>query len=269
MAAKKRPLIKANGTHSIKGSRFWKSTRAMENRCQRVTELTIPGMGKKAPLCVEALGRVLIDGDILGACMWGCPGDEPGGHVIHYLCARSVSFGRAAMRLAKLAFYDEALSLVRSVREIANLLALFAADKTALEQWKKRDRKYRQAHFSPMQVRVRLETLKELIPMEEDRYRTLCEVSTHPVPELTPQQFNPHKKSMAGGLHVQPAGFLVVLNELALLESLAIFYSARLCSVPKEARMQVFKDCSNLAKVGGGVNVENFRDMLRGQPPPL
>lgn len=268
MAAKKRPLIKADGTHSIKGLRFWKSTRTMENRCQKITELNIPNMGKKAPLCIEALGRVLIDGDILGSCMWGCPGAEAGGHVIHYLCARSVSFGRAAMRLANLAFYDEALSLVRSIGEIANLLALFAADKTAIDEWKKGNRKYRQNHFSPMQVRVRLENLKELIPMDEDRYRTLCELSTHPVPELTPQQFNMHKKSMAGGLHVQVAGFLVVLNEVALLESLVVFNSVRLCDVPKEARMQVFKDCAKLAKVGGGVNVENFRDMLSGQPPP-
>jgi hypothetical protein len=51
--------------------------------------------------------------------------------------ARSVSFGRAAMRLAKLAFYDEALSIVRSIGEIANLLALFAPDKVALEEWKR------------------------------------------------------------------------------------------------------------------------------------
>jgi hypothetical protein len=143
------------------------------------------------------------------------------------------------MRLAKLAFYDEALSLVRSIGEIVNLLALFAADKAAIDEWKKGDRKYRQNHFSPMQVRVRLENLKELILMDEDRYRTLCELSTHPVPELTPQQFNTHKKSMAGGLHVQVAGFLVVLNEVALLESLVVFNSVRLCDVPKAARMQI------------------------------
>jgi hypothetical protein len=37
------------------------------------------------------------------------------------------------MRLAKLAFYDEALSLVRSIGEIVNLLALFAADKAAVK----------------------------------------------------------------------------------------------------------------------------------------
>jgi hypothetical protein len=119
-----------------------------------------------------------------------------------------------------------------------------------------------------MRVRVQLETFKELIPMDEERYRTLCELSTHPVRELTPQQFNMHKKSMAGGLHVQLAGFLIVLNEVALLESLVVFNAVRLCDVPKEARMQVSKDCAKLAKMGGGVNVQNFRDMLSGQPAP-
>ncbi len=265
---KKRAVIKADGTHSIKGSRFWNSTRRLENACEKFTVAAIQGMGKKAPVCVEALGRILIDGDLLSSCMWGCPGDTQDAHVVYYLCARSVSFGRAAMRLAKFAFYDEALSLVRSVGEIANLLALFTTHKSALEEWKEGDRKYRRKYFGPMEVRMKLKDLNELIPMDADRYRTLCELSTHPVPDLTPQRFNPHDRSMIGGLHVQVAGFLVVLNELTILESLVVFFAARLCDMPKKARRQVFEDCATAARSAGGITVQNFRDMLSGQPPP-
>jgi hypothetical protein len=48
-----------------------------------------------------------------------CPGGGYKAHMIQYMAARGSSFARAAFRLAKLGFYDEALSLVRSLGDLA------------------------------------------------------------------------------------------------------------------------------------------------------
>ena len=162
-------------------------------------------------------------------------------------------------------FYDEALTLVRSLGEIANLLCLFFFEKGSLEEWKKSDRDYRYDHFGPGKVRQRLG--KDL-PMDQKRYRLLCELSTHPVPELQPQAFNQHGKSMVGGIAVQQAGFLVVLNETAVLISSVVLFSALLLKVPKDVRELIEKDCMEAIDVAGGVNLKTFRDLLEGKQPP-
>ena len=46
------------------------------------------------------------------------------------------SRARACVRLLKFGFYDESLSLTRSIGEIANLLCLFTIDKAEPEKWR-------------------------------------------------------------------------------------------------------------------------------------
>lgn len=241
------------------GPRFLKATEKGARACEKETNKMIPKMGKRAPVCYEVLGRLLAQADIIGSCFFGCPGNVREGHTIQYLCARSSSFGRGALQLAKMGFYDEALTLVRSLGEIANLLSLFFFDKTSLEKWKKSDRQYRHEHFGPGKVRKRLG--KDL-PMDGKRYGLLCELSTHPVPELLPQVFNQHGKSMVGGIIVQEAGFLVVLNETTVLIASVVLFSVLILKLPKDVREVIQEDCMEAIDAAGGVNLRTFRDLL-------
>jgi len=223
-------------------------------------------MGKKAPECYEYLGQVLAYADMIGSCIFGCPGPSDDAHAVLYLAARTSSFGRAAIRLAKMGFYDEALNLVRSIGEIANLFALFATDPNTIDEWKKSDRAYRLSHLSPGKVRRRLAALNQTLVMGDNTYRSLCEVTTHPVPQLRPQQFNHAERSMTGGVYVQQAGFLVVLNELAAVTSLLVVYATTVCKVPADERKAIAKACARCLRSTGSLNLENVAELLKPKP---
>lgn len=250
----------------LSGSEMLRAIGKYEHRCEERTEKLMPKWGKKAPQCYEHLGQVLAYADMIGSCTYGCPGPSRDDHAVLYLAARASSFGRAALRLAKMGFYDEALNIVRSVGEIANLFALFAADPNTVEEWRKSDRKYRREHLGPAKIRERIVALNQEPVMDQDTYRDLCEISTHPVPQLRPQQFNHAEKSMTGGMYVQEAGFLVVLNELAAAAAFLVVYATYVCNVPKEARKPIFTACSTCLKFTGSVHVANVAEILKARP---
>lgn len=235
----------------------------LEDKCEKLTEKRLRHMGKKAPKCYEYLGQVLSYADIIGSCTFDCPGPTHEAHAVLYLIARSSSFGRAALRLAKMGFYDEALNIVRSIGEMANLFMLFALDANSVEEWRKSDRAYRLKHLSPAKIRERIVVAGEKPAMDEETYRNLCEISTHPVPELRPQQFNHAGRSMTAGVYFQNAGFLVVLNELANAISLLVGFATIVCKVPKEVAQKIGNACVGCARFAGGITLKTLAEALK------
>ena len=185
-----------------------------------------------------------------------------------YLVARASSFARAALRLARMGFYDEALIVTRSLAEIVNLFSLFVAAPETVDEWKKSDRAYRHEKLSPAKIRRRIEALGETPPISASRYAALCEISTHAVPELRPQKFNHVGRSATGGIFVQEAGLLVVLNELAGALSFLVALAARVCNVPAEPSKEIMKACLACLRSVGGVDLMSFQDALRKQSVP-
>jgi hypothetical protein len=256
-----------DGALNIAGAEFLKLTdKWLAKRSKETLKLLPKNLGKRAPRTYESLGRMIVRADNMGCCFFGCPGSSQEAHTLQYLCARSSSFARGALKLATMAFYDEALVLVRSLAEIANLFALFYFEKTSLQEWKTASRKDRRDKFSPVAVRMRLEKSNGIVMVDEDKYRKLCELSTHPVPELHPQAFNPSGKGMTGGLLVQPAGFLVALNETTGLLTIIVFCAALLLKIPKESLNVVRKDCLAALRERGGVSVDTISDLLKPTP---
>lgn len=245
------------------GLNMWRSIGKYEDRCERLTEKLLPEWGEKAPRCYEYLGQVLAYADIIGSCTFGCPGPSHEDHAVLYLVARASSFGRAAMRLSKMGFYDEALNVVRSVGEIANLFALFVADPNTVDEWRNSDWKYRRDNLGPGKIRDRIIALNNEPVMDRDTYRDLCEISTHPVPQLRPQKFNHAEKPMTGGIYVQEAGFLVVLNELAAVAACLVVCATIVCKVPQEARKDILSACAMCMKFTGNVHLGNAADYLK------
>src|SRR5690349_487673 len=142
----------------------------IEDECQRFTDKSLPSLGVKAPKCIEALGTVLSYGERVAACHWNCPGNDADSHMLQYIAGRADSFGRAAVRLTLMGFYDEALSLVRSLGEIANLLFLFDLDAQELADWKASDFAARNKRFKPSQIRCRIADKGKSVPMSQERY---------------------------------------------------------------------------------------------------
>jgi hypothetical protein len=242
----------------LNGRKMLRAIGKYEDRCEKATEKQIPRMGKRAPLCYEYLGQLLAYADLIGSCAFSCPGKSEDAHAVWYLVARTSSFGRAALRLTKMGFYDEALIIVRSMGEICNLLSLFSLAPETIDEWKTSDRTHRLVNFSPSKIRNRIAALGKTSAITATRYAALCEVSTHPVPNLRPQRFNHAGRSMTGGIYLQEAGILVVLNEMAIALALLVILAAKICKVPTEPFNQIKETCVKCLESAGGVDLESL-----------
>jgi hypothetical protein len=219
----RRDIMKYNQDKSIPiGAEFLRLVSRLEDDCETLTEESLErGMGVKAPKCLEYLGTVLAKADAIASCFWNCPGPGYEAHALPYLVGRAASLGRAALRLMRFGFYDEALSLVRSLGEIGNLFMLFHLSPSSIAEWRSSDFEARRDRYKPGDVRRKIGKLGGTVPMDEAKYARLCKISTHPVPDLRPQLFNPHGVVTAGA-RFQEAGVLVVLNETAAMELIVV-----------------------------------------------
>lgn len=228
-----------------------------ENRCEAETDKRIPKMGEKAPQCLDNLAAVMSLLDRATSCWWGCHGED---HTIEYLAGRVYSSARASLRLLHFGFYDESLSITRSIGEIANLLFVFFNDANTLAEWKAADRKTRLAKFSPFKVRTVLARLRVPLPMDEDRYSKLCEIATHPTPETKPQAHNIRSRSVLGGVF-QEVGALISLNELAAAVALATYASGRLFALDEEKRRYIRSAALKLLRSVGSIDVVQMPEL--------
>jgi hypothetical protein len=123
-----------------KGMDFLKLMRSLEERSVEATWKSLPKLGKKLPVAVRSMGTVLSYLDRIASCFWGCSHDD---HRLQYLVGRVTTLTHSALLLTASGHYDEALSLIRILGEVTNLLSLFAADKEELKKWKTLDEKKR------------------------------------------------------------------------------------------------------------------------------
>ena len=143
-------------------------------------------------------------------CQRGC---NHGGHVFERLCGRAYNIGQGAFELTMIGLYDEALSLLRGIGEISNLVAMSIADGSAIQQWMQSDKKTRMAKFSPAKIRGLLE--KDASPFliaDKTWYSDLSEKYIHPTPELRPGYHN--GLDIVGGVF-QETGFRNTIFEIA------------------------------------------------------
>ena len=243
---------------------FFKLIWRHEDACEEQTDNRLPNLGVKAPQCFAQLGTMLSLLDRLASCWWGCPG---GHHVAQYLVGRGASTARAAIRLMRFGFYDEALGLVRNIGELANLLFLFAVDHKALPRWLSADRKTRLRKFTPAKVREELVNLGAPLVIDRDWYSRLSEISTHATPHTTPQAHNPFGIPTLGG-NFQEAGVFVVLNELSLAIAMLAVAGSRVAKLENEERKVVRHESQKLIETIGGVTTSElprYWERLRNQ----
>ena len=146
----------------------------------------------------------------VGTCNRKCWG---GPHLLESLCSRVYNLGVSAYLLMVRGFYDEALNLVRSIGEIANLISLVVAEDDVVPRWVSADKKTRLREFSPYAVRMRLEKSGGVLIVQEDWYSRFCETYTHPTPGIAPNMHNKNRLGWAGGV-VQEEGFKTTLDEI-------------------------------------------------------
>lgn len=236
------------------GSAFLELVAKQEDNCAKETLEHFAHLGTKAPRCKDAIGSVLALLDCASSCIWGCRG---GDHLIEYFAGRVASSARAAWRLLLLGFYDESLSITRSIGEAANLLILFATDANALSDWKGASRNDRKSRYMPVHVRTRLQDLKPITMIDSARYSALCEIAVHVTPELRPQGHNLLAMPTSGG-YMQEGGILMALNELAIALSHATLPVPKLLGYDKTRTKQFMTASADLLGSIGGMDIHGI-----------
>ncbi len=169
---------------------------------------------------LRILGESMAALYLAATCHRKCWG---GDHILEALAARIYNLACASYSLISVGFYDEALSLVRSIGEIANLLSLSVNDKPKFVDWIKSSKRERIREFSPARVRKLLEK-SGLVLMDEKWYSELCESYTHVTPATKPNRFNEDDRNVCGGI-VQEKGVQESIEQLTSLVSMvALFY---------------------------------------------
>jgi hypothetical protein len=146
---------------------------------------------------------------------------------------------------------------------MTKLFALFFSSPESIEEWKQSDHSYRVANLTPGKIRKRIEEVGNTPFISAKKYAALCEISTHPVPEVRPQRFNHSGKSMTGGVYMQEAGIVVVLNEMAFALSMFVIFAARICKVPTEPFKEKREACAMCISSTGGIGVHNVNEVWK------
>jgi len=241
------------------GFEFFEAIASAEGQCVTESLADISRLGISAPLSYECLGNTLSLLYREASCQFGCPG---GDHFLQRITARVVNLSLASLRLALCGYYDESLSLIRSVGEVANLAFLFAAQPAMLEAWRVADEPTRKREFGPVKIRLKLEACGLKPPVEADRYSRLSEVGAHIVPSLAPQAFNEHGRSTLGA-RFQFEGLMVVLNELGVVVAEAAgCLSALLPAAERQVALQ--REAEMLLNVVGSLDLAKSRDRPGG-----
>lgn len=198
----------------------------------------------------------------IATCGYGCRG---GSHIIEYITGRGYNLGIASLKLLRIGLYDEAISLIRSISEIVNLLALFGIDPDSLNEWYNQNEKERIKNFAPSKVRDRIGKTELEAPIPKEYYSKMCEVGVHVNPKTKPQGKNHIDRAFVGGFVIREQA-IAVLNDLLSNLSWLVLTSLR-NSVDKKTFMQEMDRLKPLYdKIENpGLSLENIDEYLQSK----
>ena len=169
---------------------------------------------------LRVLGNSLSALYAAATCCRKCWG---GDHLLEGLAARVYNLACASYSLISIGYYDEALCLVRSIGEIANLLSLSVCDKQQFVEWLKSSKQDRIRKFSPVKFRKLLEQ-SGLTLMDQEWYEKLCESYVHVAPHAKINNFNENDRNLCGGF-IQRNGIESCIDQLTtIVAMISLFY---------------------------------------------
>jgi hypothetical protein len=236
----------------------------IEDSIEEATEALLAKgeLGKRAPRIYRELGTALSLLLQIASCAWGCRGGE---HIEENLIRRLANYSFAALRLARLGLYNESISMLRSVAELANLIELFAVDRDHLNEWYMTAPKDRWKLFRPVEVRRKIEATGNRPVVDKDSYVALCDTGVHVSPESARLSHQPDGKLVGGGEFSRLA-LLLVLNELAIMLSACLTLSGHFIQAPND-RIQLLTEAG--ARLGSQASdwlrMTNYQQRLRGE----
>lgn len=224
-------------------------------------------IGEKAPKCWDGVWLAAESLYDFGTCRHSCPGKTED-HSIRMLVGRIANETLGVLDCLERGYYDLALIGCRVICEQHNLLALLMRDDTALDTFKRSDHAELLEELSPRKVIKKLRGLgaDDAIVQEVDKlHKELSKRAIHPALE---QLAITHTPGLAiVGPIWEPAGFLVGLNELALVAAATLYTLALHSAFEGEAKHHASDALNCIADGLGGMRVYDFPEELRQQLP--
>lgn len=131
---------------------------------------------------------------------------------LEYLVGRTCSSALSSLALMNFGFYDESLSLNRTIAETGNLIELFRVQPEDFQRWYIPSSRKIQREFSAGRVRKALSKKGLLELTDSKRYSKLCRFGIHPTSE---SKFQDHGFGPALGSLFQPKGYSLCVEELS------------------------------------------------------
>jgi hypothetical protein len=221
------------------GQRLLTNEFEIEDCVERTTDGLLAGgqLGERAPRLYQELGTVLSLFVQMACCQWVCKGKE---HKEENLLRRLANYSFAALRLARLGLYNESISMLRSVAELANIIQLFTIRPDYLNDWHCTPATERWKSYGPAKVRQKIEAIGNRPVVEKNIYAALCDAGVHVSPESAKFSHQVDGKVSAGG-EFSAFAFLLVLNELAIMLSGCLTLSGDFLRLQKD-RIQLLTD---------------------------
>jgi hypothetical protein len=221
--------------------------------------LIADGEGRKGAELYLAVSNALSLLVKAAGCFWAC---RKGSHLEENLLRRVVNYSLACCRIAMFGLYDEALALLRSLAEVANLVQLFALDVSALKQWTDLSGSDRWKEFKPKPVRDRITSLRRDPIVDQLSYSRLCEFGAHVTPSSV---FVSHEADRIGyiGGHFSGPAFVMILNELAVILGPLLPYAGNLVAL-QPAELEQLEDVSTIinASAANWLRLDSYRERL-------
>lgn len=166
-------------------------------------------------------------------CRSQCRG---GDHIIENLLGRIVNQAIGGIMLDAGGLHDEALGMVRSIGEAANLLALFRVKPISYKKWATASEIERRRDFSPVKVRIVIEEANLIpIPMDKNAYDRMCDKYIHVNPSTSPNSHNKDGIRNVGG-NVQFLGSVDFHQELSYTVMQAAMLAASILNRPEQLK---------------------------------
>jgi hypothetical protein len=154
----------------LTGEQFLSGMRSIHNRCESHTPNILFSKGHEGEQVYDLSGRLLSIADRLSGCWWGC---DPTKHPVTYVVMRAVGVSLAAIRLMQFGLYDEALTLIRTAGEAANLLMLVESDPASYQEWETGVRLGKKSKLTPLVGPATAEQSKDRL---SDPSQSICQI---------------------------------------------------------------------------------------------
>jgi len=250
----------------VYGSELLENEFAIETEIERAadTYLAEGQFGERAPKIYAELGTALSLLLQAASCQWGCRG---GDHMPENLLKRLANYSFAALRLARLGLYNESLTMLRSVAELANLIELFVVDKAQLCAWLATPRNERWREFKPDAVNRKVVATGNRPIVDRQTYSKLCDVGPHVSPESA-KLSHQHNGTVHVGGEFSAFAFLLVLNELAIMLGACLKLGGHLIQAPSD-RIQFLTEAGEKLEQSATawLRVTNYEERLEDVCP--